>query len=219
MQALHSAVQSGHLAVVRYLIERGCGDARASTIRGVRPLHWVAAHLPLAQYLVRARAEPRATADDGVTPVQVAASSGNPALLAYLTEVSLRRGPAALGSVQGELSKLSAAKTGDGVAAMEEGMRTSDAIELASGLDPSSSCSSAAAAAIMDGEEERPAKMASYVLLTVLAGRRDRLQLLVRYLDRLVEGKDLDEVHLWDFARTAEDKEFRGSLTAAFLCS
>jgi hypothetical protein len=42
-------------------------------------------------------------------------------------------------------------------------------------------------------------------ILVTFAGRRDRMQLLTRYVDAAIERGLIDEWHVWDFARNAND--------------
>jgi hypothetical protein len=45
----------------------------------------------------------------------------------------------------------------------------------------------------------------SKTIVTVFAGRKDRLDILIRYLSLALDYNIIQEVHLWDYARTAED--------------
>ena len=42
-------------------------------------------------------------------------------------------------------------------------------------------------------------------ILITFAGRRDRMELLTRYVDRAIEAGVIDEWHVWDFSRNAAD--------------
>ena len=46
---------------------------------------------------------------------------------------------------------------------------------------------------------------AQKTILVTFAGRRDRMQLLTRYVDEAIERGLIDEWHVWDFARNADD--------------
>jgi hypothetical protein len=51
------------------------------------------------------------------------------------------------------------------------------------------------------------------VIVTVFAGRKDRMTLLLNALDALIKQQKLvDEVHLWDYCRTEEDRAWLRSL-------
>jgi hypothetical protein len=43
------------------------------------------------------------------------------------------------------------------------------------------------------------------VIYSVFAGRKDNLSIQLRYLDKLVEQGDIDEVHMWNFTREISD--------------
>jgi hypothetical protein len=51
--------------------------------------------------------------------------------------------------------------------------------------------------------ENRP-----YVILTCFAGRRQYLEILLKYTEYLHNSGDIDEVHLWDFTRDENDTEW-----------
>ncbi len=53
----------------------------------------------------------------------------------------------------------------------------------------------------------------SKVTITTFAGRRDRMELLNNYIRAGIEAGLFDEWHIWDFARTTEDREWLSTLT------
>lgn len=55
------------------------------------------------------------------------------------------------------------------------------------------------------------------IICTVFAGRRDRMTLLLDHLDALVACGLVDEVHLWDYCRTEEDRAWLRSLPTSLL--
>ncbi len=55
------------------------------------------------------------------------------------------------------------------------------------------------------------------VVLTVFAGRRDRMALLLKHTDRLIADGLLDEVHLWDYCRARDDRAWLHSLPSTPL--
>lgn len=56
---------------------------------------------------------------------------------------------------------------------------------------------------------------AGYAVGVVPGGRRDRMRLLVPYLDSLVADARLDEVHIWDTSQVPEDKEWMERIAVA----
>ena len=52
-------------------------------------------------------------------------------------------------------------------------------------------------------------------ILVTFAGRRDRMELLARYADAAIQLGLIDEWHVWDFARNAEDRAWLRSLFPA----
>jgi len=52
----------------------------------------------------------------------------------------------------------------------------------------------------------------TYVVAMLIGGRRDRMNLTVAYLDRLIAACHLDEVHIWDNAIKHEDSEWLATL-------
>ena len=52
-------------------------------------------------------------------------------------------------------------------------------------------------------------------ILVTFAGRRDRMQLLTRYVGAAIERGLIDEWHVWDFARNADDADV---VAAAISC-
>lgn len=50
--------------------------------------------------------------------------------------------------------------------------------------------------------------MDSKVILTVFAGREDRMSVLLKYLKKSLELKLIDEVHLWNYTRKIEDDKY-----------
>jgi hypothetical protein len=55
------------------------------------------------------------------------------------------------------------------------------------------------------------------VVFSVFAGRRDRVELLLKNVDRFVKDGLVDEVHLWDFCRKEVDREWLRSLPLSVL--
>ena len=55
------------------------------------------------------------------------------------------------------------------------------------------------------------------VILTVFAGRRDRMALFLKHADRLVAEGHVDEVHLWDYCRAKDDRAWVRGLAASPL--
>ena len=42
-------------------------------------------------------------------------------------------------------------------------------------------------------------------ILTVFAGRKQNLELLIKYLKKALELKILDEIHFWNYTRNSND--------------
>ncbi len=55
------------------------------------------------------------------------------------------------------------------------------------------------------------------VVFSVFAGRRDRLELLLKHVDRFVKAGLVDEVHVWDYCREESDREWLRSLPLSVL--
>ena len=55
------------------------------------------------------------------------------------------------------------------------------------------------------------------VIVTVFAGRQDRMRLLLNSLDALIQQKFVDEVHLWDYCRSPADQQWLRSLPSSLL--
>ena len=55
------------------------------------------------------------------------------------------------------------------------------------------------------------------IVLSVFCGRKDRTSILLRYLDYLTDKGLVDEVHLWDYCRKEEDREWLRSLNTSLL--
>lgn len=46
------------------------------------------------------------------------------------------------------------------------------------------------------------------IILTIFCGRQNRMEILLKYLEKLHETGVLDEVHLWDYCRQQSDREW-----------
>ena len=55
------------------------------------------------------------------------------------------------------------------------------------------------------------------IILTIFCGRRDRMEILLKYLEKLHEIGILDEVHLWDYCRQQTDREWLYNLDRSNL--
>ena len=49
------------------------------------------------------------------------------------------------------------------------------------------------------------------VILVTCAGRQTRMEILTQYIRRALDLGIIDEWHIWDFARSAEDSMVRSS--------
>ena len=46
----------------------------------------------------------------------------------------------------------------------------------------------------------------------IFAGREDRMQFLMQYLNKALKQKKIDEIHLWDYTRNDSDSTWVNSL-------
>src|SRR6187401_3402273 len=83
---LADAIEKKDFAAVRALI--GDSDVNAAQVDGMTALHWAARHddLSTAKTLVAARANPNAENRYGVTPLSLACTNGNAAMITLLLE-------------------------------------------------------------------------------------------------------------------------------------
>lgn len=107
--ALADAIEKKDLAAVRALI--GDSDVNAAQPDGMTALHWAAHHddLETAKALIAARANPKAENRYGVTPLSLACTNGNAAMIALLLDVGADPNAALSG---GETPLMTAARTG-----------------------------------------------------------------------------------------------------------
>ena len=50
-------------------------------------------------------------------------------------------------------------------------------------------------------------------ILTIFAGRKKNLEVLLCYLKKALELKILDEIHVWNYARNKEDEAYIKTIT------
>lgn len=54
------------------------------------------------------------------------------------------------------------------------------------------------------------------VIMTCFAGRKFNLEILTKYVDILLNNKDIDEFHLWNFTRKQEDDQYIKTLSSKY---
>lgn len=55
------------------------------------------------------------------------------------------------------------------------------------------------------------------IIITCFAGRKYNLDILLKYIDKLVELKKVDEVHLWNYTRNADDNTYVNNLKDKYI--
>ena len=51
-------------------------------------------------------------------------------------------------------------------------------------------------------------------ILTIFAGRKQNLEILIKYLKKALELKILDEIHFWNYTRNPKDEEYLKTISS-----